>query len=440
MRWLWPGGLVARVAIVMAIALLVVQSVSISFYLRDQARAATTLFTEFNAERIASLVATLESLTRSQRTDLLPAINSPTLAVMLSESGPSSESGDKAATLTLLLEAGLDRPVVLADARDTDLLALPDPFASQRKLAHWVRLQDGQWVRFVSPSSLPSLGWVMHMSAILGLVSLLLIAFVAWAVHRLTRPIRTFAAAAEKLGTDTEAPHIDVPGSRELEQAGKAFNTMARRLQRYVNDRTEMLAAISHDLRTCITRLQLRIQFIEDEEQARKAQLDIEQMEAMLAATLAFARDDAAAEPLSRVDLASMLQTLCDDLTDQGYVASYQGPISLDWDCRPLALERALNNLANNAVGHGDRAELSMSESGDGIEIRIRDRGKGVREEDLDRVFEPFVRLDPARNQASGGSGLGLSIARSAVHSLGGRRIFRNHPEGGLEASIHLPR
>jgi signal transduction histidine kinase len=439
MKWLIPRSLVSRVAVLMALALLAIQVISISLYLRDQANAATTVFAEFNAERIVHLVETLDSLTRSQRDSLLPAVNSPTLITRLTESGPELDAIPGSGELDLLLAKGLDRPLAITDVPRGDSSLTPDPFESQRKRAYWIRLQDGQWVHFISPSQLPSLGWIVHMSALLGLVSLLLIAFVAWAVHRLTQPIRSFAAAAEKLGAETDAPDIELE-SQELEQAGLAFNNMARRLQRYVSDRTHMLAAISHDLRTSLTRLRLRTQFIDDPEQASKAEQDIEEMEAMLESTLAFARDDAANEALSPVDIATMVHTLCDDLADQGHEVSFKGPTSLEWTCRPVSLGRAISNLLNNAIRYGNAAEVELSESGDDIEFRICDRGPGIPEADLEHVFEPFIRLDTARSKSSGGSGLGLAIARSAIHSHGGNLSLSNRPQGGLQVLVQLPR
>ena len=183
---------------------------------------------------------------------------------------------------------------------------------------------------------------MMHLGAQIILTSLAVILFAGWAARQLTRPIRTFAAAAERLGRDVNAPPIEERGSRELRRATRVFNTMQDNLQRYVAGRTRMLAAISHDLRTSLTRLRLRAAFIDDAEQQRKAEQDIEDTDAMLSATLAFARDDAADEPRVKVDLAAMVHSLCDDMGDSGRPISYEGPESLNYQCRAVSLRRAV--------------------------------------------------------------------------------------------------
>jgi signal transduction histidine kinase len=439
----WPGGLTGRVALLLALSLFVVQLISVPYYLNEQARTATELFEQSTANRIIRITQLLDGVDPQQRVILLNTLNSPSLAIdqFAQFSGSSQlESPADQARVVRLSEA-LARPLKLqqfdAGAAGAELLA--GLFASRELISIWAPMPDGTWLRFVTASALPSMGWIMHLSAQIFLLSLAIIAFAAWAARQITRPIRTFAAAADRLGKDVHAPPITEGGSRELLNATRAFNTMQQRLQRYVEDRTHMLAAISHDLRTSLTRLRLRTAFINDGEQRQKADRDIEEMDAMLSATLTFARDDAAAEALLQVDIAAMLHSLSDDLNDIGKRVQYCGPASLSCQCRPVSLQRALANLMTNAASYGGAAQVSLQQEFTTVVIVIADRGPGIADADKERVFEPFVRLDSARNRSTGGTGLGLPIARSVVHAHGGTIELCDREGGGLEVHITLP-
>ena len=375
---------------------------------------------------------------------MLPAFDSPSLAVELFFQLPPSAALRSSEDLARVekLAADLRRPLQLRqfDAAEEGAQLLSGLFASRELIAIWAPLDDGTWLRFVTASALPSLGWIMHMGAQVFLVSLAVIAFAVWSARQITRPVRTFSAAADRLGKDVHAPPITESGSAELINATRAFNTMQERLQRYVEDRTHMLAAISHDLRTSLTRLRLRTSFISDKEQQQKADRDIEEMDAMLSATLTFARDDAADEPLVKVDIAEMLHSLCDDLNDIGKRVQYQGPDKLDCECRSVSLQRALANLMTNAASYGLAAQVVLLETDESVTVTIADRGPGIPNTDKERVFEPFVRLDSARSRTTGGTGLGLPIARSVVHAHGGTLQLKDRDGGGLEVIVELPR
>jgi signal transduction histidine kinase len=233
-------------------------------------------------------------------------------------------------------------------------------------------------------------------------------------------------------------------GPREVATAARAFNTMAERIRRFVGDRTQMVAAIGHDLKTPITRLKLRAELLDDDEQRRKILADLEEMEAMIGATLAFARDDAAAEPSVMVDLAALCRTVLDEATDaapeMADAITYDGPEHLTVRARPVALKRALANLVGNALAYGGAARLTLAEAAPGqLRIVIEDDGPGVPEYELEGVFQPFRRLETSRNRETGGSGLGLPIARNILRAHGGDVVLRNRPKGGLAAVMTLP-
>jgi signal transduction histidine kinase len=214
---------------------------------------------------------------------------------------------------------------------------------------------------------------------------------------------------------------------------------MRGRLQRFVQDRTRMLAAISHDLRTPITTLRLRAEFIDSEETRAKILETLEEMQRMTEATLAFAREEAATEETRRVDLAALVDSVCADLADLGQDVTFSGPERLTYDCRPLSLKRALRNLIENAVAYGERARVALVASEDALCVVIDDDGPGIPEADFERVFQPFVRLEESRSRETGGIGLGMAIARSIVRAHGGEIELANRPAGGLRVTIRLP-
>ncbi|NCY25018.1 MAG: HAMP domain-containing protein, partial [Alphaproteobacteria bacterium] len=269
------------------------------------------------------------------------------------------------------------------------------------------------------------------------------VALILWGVRRMIRPVAALAAAADALGRNVNAPPLPEEGPSETATAARAFNTMASRIRRFVDDRTQMLAAIGHDLRTPITRLRLRAEFMEDDDQRRKMLADLSEMEAMINATLAFARDDAATEPSVAFDLAALCQTVLDEAADtapdkaDGII--YEGPERLRAQGRPAALKRALANLVGNALAYGGDARLTLANEADAARISIEDHGPGIPDSDLETAFQPFRRLEGSRNRETGGSGLGLTIARNILRAHGGDVTLRNRREGGLAALITLP-
>jgi signal transduction histidine kinase len=210
-------------------------------------------------------------------------------------------------------------------------------------------------------------------------------------------------------------------------------------LRRFVHDRTQMLAAISHDLRTPLTRMRLRAEFVEDEVQRDKMLHDIREMESMIAETLAFARDDVTSEAHREEDLDELLDTLCASLCETGPKIDYAaiGPVLIR--CRPMALKRAFANLLENATKYGGQAHVVLRETPGHVVVEIDDEGSGIPPEMLEPVFQPFFRLESSRNRDTGGVGLGLSVARTIIRGHGGDITLANRPEGGLRATVTLP-
>lgn len=268
----------------------------------------------------------------------------------------------------------------------------------------------------------------------------LLAGLMIWLLQRTTRPLKLLAQQAERLGRGDKAEPIAESGPREIRDTLSAFNRMQDRLDRFVSDRTRMLAAISHDLRTPLTTLQLRCEFLPDGEDKQKIQQSLTIMEQMLSATLQFAREDGLAEPIRNLDLPSLLESLCDDLQDNGHDVSLVAQTAVIYRGRAMALRRALQNLLDNGVKYGGKVEAELDISATQIQIRIRDFGPGIPAELQEEVFKPFTRLDSARNMEDGSIGLGLAIARTLIHQHGGQLLLSNHPQGGLLAQLFLPR
>ncbi|MGE5477724.1 MAG: ATP-binding protein [Bacteroidales bacterium] len=298
-----------------------------------------------------------------------------------------------------------------------------------------VRLADDTWLNVLAPLDKGDPVWPPRVLGLL-LVSLTTVTIAAlWAVRRAARPFAAFAAAAERLGTDVTTPPMPEKGPREIRATAHAFNVMQGRIRRYVEDRTQMLAAISHDLRTPITRMRLRAEFVEDDEERAKMLADLEEMEHMIAATLAFARDDATREQRRPVDVAAMVQGLAEDVG-----VSYAGPDSLVMPAGPMALKRMFANLLDNARKYGGSATATLAVQDGNVVVTIDDDGPGIPEADFERVFAPFVRLEASRNRETGGTGLGLSVARAAARAHGGDITLANRPQGGLRVQLVLPR
>lgn len=315
--------------------------------------------------------------------------------------------------------------------------------------------QNPQWLVMTLPIGFGSRHHGPRFPALLLVMGFLIWLLSAWATRRITHPLVQFTAAADRLGLDVEAPPLPEQGSRELRQAAQAFNRMQARLQRLISDRTFMLAAISHDLRTILTRLRLRTELMDDPSQQQKVQGDLSQMEIMLNSTLTFAKEDSTPEARTTFDLSSLIQSVCDDLTDSGHRIACDSGDRIILQGQPFALRRAFTNLIENAAIYGHSANVTvtsgtntkMAGQEEWVEVAIADQGPGIAPEMREQVFKPFFRLERSRNRQTGGTGLGLSVARTVVRRHGGDIILQNYPhpdainqpDGGLLSTVRLP-
>jgi signal transduction histidine kinase len=470
-RRLLPDTIAGWVIVVLISGLALSQLVTLAVNYRTRTSAATVLEHLRIAERMADVVRLVGSAPPEQRQAMLASLTGRALHVTWSDQPSLGDAPAKEWRAKLFLEVmqtalwdvpwrtlrvtlvaappgavtrspfdAAQRPHDLTPgvARSVDEIMAERERASVLHMA--LQLDDESWlnfeVPFVEAGSVAS-PWSVPL---LILAALAIVAASVWAVRRLTAPLTTLARAAEQLGRDVNAAPLAETGPRELRAAAHAFNVMQERLQRFVRDRTLMVAAMSHDLRTPITRLRLRAEFVEDEDQRRKMLGDLADMESMVDSTLAFTREEASSEGMASVDLVSLLQSFCEDREG---VTLELGPgieSRLPYVCRPMALTRCFSNVVENAVKYGSRARVRLLAEARTVVIQVDDDGPGIPPGEQERVFAPFVRLDESRNRDTGGTGLGLTIARTIARAHGGDVTLANRPEGGLHVTITLPR
>jgi signal transduction histidine kinase len=266
------------------------------------------------------------------------------------------------------------------------------------------------------------------------------IALLAWAVARMsTRPLQHLADAADNLDLAREPVWLAEQGSSEVRSAARAFNRMQQRIQDDLRERTGMLAAITHDLQTPLTRLRLRLEKVPDPQLRDRLVRDMRAMQQMLQEGLEFARSRDASEPLQRLDIDSLLGSLCMDAQESGQPVNYAERCPAEVMARPIALRRAITNVIDNAVKYGGNAEVSLSCDAARCHVYVSDRGPGIPQQLLEAVLTPFYRVEHSRSRETGGTGLGLSIARNIVEQHHGQLLLSNRIGGGLEVHIVLP-
>jgi two-component system OmpR family sensor kinase len=301
-----------------------------------------------------------------------------------------------------------------------------------------VQQPDGSWRQIRTPLIF-RLDPAERAIIILFLMTSLALISAAWMSARvLASPIVSFANAAERLGRDPNSPALSLRGSSEILTAATAFNEMQTRLRRYVDDRTAMIGAIAHDLRTPLTRLRFRIEGVPDDVRAKMAS-DLDQMEAMISATLSFVRDATQDGTRTKLELSSLLASLVDDMVDTGADMSLERSDKVIIEGDPVGLKRLFSNLLENAMKYGKRARVRVIAEKGAAVVEVDDDGPGVPQAELERVFEPFYRREPSRNRETGGIGLGLAVVRTIARAHGGDAELENREGGGLTARVRLP-
>ncbi len=464
---LLPRSLFGRLMLVLASGLVVAQLLSAAINLVERDSVLLRASGMQPAQRIADIVTLLDSLGPAERERIVGVLNLPPLVVSLDRTPPSADSaatgGARAAMFSASLHAvlGDDRPIRVAMSttprewspgagrgRGLGPMAggpMGGPgmhrFPSDAiSFLIQVRLQDGTWATFDTQVTRESatLPWRVLLTLATLLAAVLLLSYIA--VRGVTRPLQLLATAADELGRDINRPPLPEGGPVEVSRAARAFNTMQTRIVRFIDERTRLLTAMSHDLKTPLTRMRLRAELLEDANLRQKFEADLLEMEAMVTQTLEFMRGLSSREPTQLVDIMGLLESLQADNEAMGRTITIAGLVTRPLKGMPQLLKRCLSNLIDNAVLYGKCAEIRVEDGPDQLSVHVRDHGPGIPETELEKVFEPFYRLEGSRSRETGGTGLGLSIARNIAQAHGGDVRLRNCEGGGVEAILTLPR
>lgn len=471
-----PKSLVGQLILVVVVTLALTQIIGAFVFTDERRTALRTLGEGETLSRTASIARVISETPADLHKRVLRAATSKRLKFWVSDMGavpdqnPTFANNRVAERLRALAEVPPER-AVLVDVREFKFGMFRNQMKSAKRRDHdddrdehdddddddhrWqqhhgptslliaIELENGQWLNAENQFRAPpkSRFWVIGglltcMIIFIAILSLILL-------RRITGPMRQLSVAAEKLGRGEKVEPIAETGPRETQSTIRAFNNMQERLTRFMDDRTQMLAATSHDLRTPLTSLRLRAELVEDPELKSKMLATLDEMQKMVEAMLAYTREDSAHEDTRDVDLRSLIQSIVDDLGDLGHNATFETDFEIGDKHvirgRPFTLTRAIRNIIENAARHGGGAHVSIEPKDAETTIIIDDNGPGIPEAHIKDVFNPFMRVDDARNQESGGMGLGLGIARTIVRSHGGDIALFNKPGGGLRAVIHLP-
>ena len=472
MSRIFPRSLFGQTVLILLAGLIVSHGVVSFIYSSDREQAVRAVGGLAAAQRIANLTHLVREAPREWRQRIVSGISDDTFQVSLSARPAVAAANDEdpaAQTIRQYLEdqlaSGPDRRPRVA------VSPLPGPpfagwrsgpgmgpgmgpgpgmgrgrmmqmhgFGPLRSLQVAMPLPDGEWLSFATALPDTGPGYSRQFLVSMALMAIIIVVVSVWAARRVTAPLASLAAAAERLGRDMTAPPLKETGTLETRQASRAFNDMQTRLGNLIENRTRLLAALSHDLRTPLTLLRLRAETVDDAQERDKMLSTIAEMDAMIGTTLKFARDETAMEAQRPTDLAALVQSIVDDMADAGMPVTMQPAEPIVHECRPDALKRAIRNILDNAVKYGKTAQAAIHSTASGSELIVDDEGPGLPESELSRVFEPFYRLDESRSRETGGVGLGLAIAQSIVHAHGGELRLANRPTGGLTARITLSR
>ncbi len=485
---LWPQSLFGRLIAATVIGVLLAQTAILYLVARNEQRIVTQVATRVWARRISEITLMLAQLPPNGRARALHQLRSTggfesfgpplllrrpiapgRLAVMRPLRGPDWLWLRRMARNRIATVLHIPLPLTF-DAQALLLKRLRDELGSRYRVA---LLPAGAAPAGVIPISLPPIGppdqplgtydlqvsgpgtprMVFRVARIspavvlpprllinLALLVAVLIAALYVAARGITRPLSRLARAADTIGRGARAPPVPEKGARELRNAAQAFNSMQERLHRYLDSRTSVLAAMSHDLKTPLTRLRLQVETLIDDPALRtRLGHELDEMEGMVRGALALFRGLDEQESVEPIDVDALAETVRRGFVEMGREVSVSGHAAAPLAGRPQALKRCLTNLVANAVNFGDRARIEVHD-GAALRIVVSDAGPGIPPDALERVFEPFYRLESSRNRDTGGTGLGLSIARDVAQAHGGTLSLRNRPEGGLEAELRFPR
>ena len=439
--------LFARMALILALGLLGTQAVSLWLQWGERTTVVTQTRGQQWLDRIAEIVLVLESGGPEQRPAALATLRSSDLRITLIDAGQVASHAPRGQfQAAIAARLGADREVRAQGMGMGGGMGRkhgdgPGARAGNPARSVDVRLNDGQWIRVVATAEqetppLPTEYWV-YLALSLFVVS----GIVLLAVRQATRPLQQLAQAADAFGNNLDAPPLAETGPSETRRAAQAFNRMQGRIRRLVEERSRALAAVSHDLRTPLTRMRLRAELVSDETLRHQISGDLDAMSAMIDATLDYLRSLRENEPPQRIDIDALLDSIAEDAALLGHDVSVSHPDAIrPFTGRLTALRRALQNLLDNAVKYGERARLRAEDHEHALHLIVEDDGPGIPPELLEQVTEPYYRIESSRSRETGGIGLGLSIVKDVARLHQGELTLSNLPTGGLSVRLTLPR
>ncbi|HYW57738.1 MAG TPA: ATP-binding protein [Polaromonas sp.] len=424
---LWPGSLFGRLVLIFFCGLAAAHILSFWLVFAERGMATRAMMASYLARDVASSVAILERVPPAERAAWLPRLDRRNYRFEIGGATAGTPSAlPMAQQVRAAVSAALKREVAVSETNGSSLrlhLTLADGTPLSIDMTE-PRMEVSAWVLAVLAAQL-----------------VLLVLLTWFAVRLATRPLARLVDAANALAPGLATQPLPETGSREVAQAAAAFNAMQRRIDTHLAERMRILAAVSHDLQTPITRMRLRAELLDDAILREKLQSDLAAMQALVGEGLAYARSaHSVTEPLARVDLHALLDSLACDYADAGQRVGLQGSAGQTLQTRPQALRRLVANLVDNALKFAGTADIEVSKHGeDGISVEVLDRGPGIPQDQLQAVSQPFYRLESSRNRDTGGTGLGLAIAQQLAQVLGGELTLSNRNGGGLRARLLLP-
>lgn len=429
---LLPRSLFGRLVLLMASGLVLAQLIGAAMHLAERQRTiGTTVGHEF-AQRVAAIHRAIDSHGDDERLALAAQLSTPRQHLSIVAAAPTAKK--TVAEPSMFLSR-------LAEVLGPDIAIQPVtlPHVGAFAFDVYLELKSGDWLHIQGRAPDEIFAWPVHLFGNLALM-LTVVLVLIWAVARMTvRPLTQLAVAAHGLGEDLHQAPLPEDGPSEVREAAQAFNAMQRRIRQGIEERERFLAAVSHDLKTPVTRMRLRSEMMKDETLRERTLRDLDEMQHMLTGALDFLRGKAVNETVSPIDMVALLESIVDDQTESGRDVSLTAPASLRFSGRPQALRRAIGNLIENALKYGQRARVELKADADGLRIVVEDDGPGLPEEQLEKVFEPFYRVESSRNRETGGVGLGLAIVCQIARTHGGDVTLSNRHGGGLRATLWLP-
>ncbi|MGP3713144.1 ATP-binding protein [Brucella sp. RRSP16] len=427
----WPSTLRARIFVILLLGLAVAYGLSFSLLYAERYMSAKAVMLGTLESDVATSIAVLDRLPANERANFTDWLSRGNYRFVLGEGlkGVPDNSPTGAEIAARVEEAAGHRVPLRVESIPGDV----------RRLQIHLALSDGNPLTIdVTPRPImPLAKWLPYVFAL----QMLLLLLCAWyAVRQTTRPLAYLATAADTLDPNKAGPALSEAGPREVAHAARAFNAMRERIVHYLEERVQILAAISHDLQTPITRMRLRADMADDSPQKDKLANDLAEIERLVQDGIAYARSSHSnGEKTSRIDLSSFIDSIAYDYQDTGKPVTVLGIVRGTASTKPHALRRILTNLIDNALKYGGEAELSVEWRDSEIVISVLDHGPGIPDDKLEAAMQPFFRLEQSRNRETGGTGLGLAIAEQLVTTIGGSIALRNRPEGGLVAEVVLP-